>query len=171
MHDREYRSKNNNCLKLQLRIDFLDFSLAQPNGTGYCDLDFLIISRGSSTVPRLCGENADQHGTMEKIEFLRRSESIYDSCFSLRRFQWRYSNHIVHWYEKWLCIWPAMETEDSANRMRCSVAWYCHIIQKWSSNTLRVKSIFLYSSTKWLSSVLYISNWQCHEFQLWNNCE
>lgn len=46
----------------QLRIDFMKFSLAQPNATGVCDNDFLLISGGASTVPRLCGENDDQHG-------------------------------------------------------------------------------------------------------------
>ncbi|XP_044587694.1 uncharacterized protein LOC123267210 [Cotesia glomerata] len=45
----------------QLRIDFMKFSLAQPNATGVCDNDFLLISGGASTVPRLCGENDDQH--------------------------------------------------------------------------------------------------------------
>ncbi|XP_015586174.1 uncharacterized protein LOC107263461 isoform X2 [Cephus cinctus] len=45
----------------QLRLDFLDFSLAQPNSSGVCDLDFLLVSGGASTVPRLCGENTNQH--------------------------------------------------------------------------------------------------------------
>ncbi|XP_043287359.1 uncharacterized protein [Venturia canescens] len=45
----------------QLRIDFLDLSLAQPNANGVCDQDFLLISRGSTTVPRICGENSNQH--------------------------------------------------------------------------------------------------------------
>ncbi|XP_046754101.1 cubilin isoform X1 [Diprion similis] len=45
----------------QLRLDFLDFSLAQPDGTGVCDLDFLTVTGGATLVPRLCGENTNQH--------------------------------------------------------------------------------------------------------------
>ncbi|XP_058792284.1 uncharacterized protein LOC131664866 isoform X2 [Phymastichus coffea] len=45
----------------QLRLDFLDFSLAQPTSEGICDYDLLSVSGGSSRVPRICGENSDQH--------------------------------------------------------------------------------------------------------------
>ncbi|CAD7082002.1 unnamed protein product [Hermetia illucens] len=45
----------------QLRIDFLAFSLAPPNGDGECLTDFISITGGSSRVPRICGENAGQH--------------------------------------------------------------------------------------------------------------
>jgi hypothetical protein len=45
----------------QLRIDFLDFSLAQPNGDGVCIWDYFTVSGGSSPVPRICGDNDGQH--------------------------------------------------------------------------------------------------------------
>jgi hypothetical protein len=45
----------------QLRIDFLDFSIASPNGDGACVNDVLIVRGGSSTVPRICGYNTAQH--------------------------------------------------------------------------------------------------------------
>ncbi|XP_055913510.1 uncharacterized protein LOC129947103 [Eupeodes corollae] len=45
----------------QLRIDFLSFSLAPPNGDGACVTDTLTVTGGSSRVPRICGENTGQH--------------------------------------------------------------------------------------------------------------
>lgn len=45
----------------QLRVDFLDFSLAPPNGEGACVTDYMAISGGSSRVPRICGQNTGQH--------------------------------------------------------------------------------------------------------------
>lgn len=39
----------------------LDFSLAQPNGDGTCNIDYVAITGGSSRVPRICGENSGQH--------------------------------------------------------------------------------------------------------------
>lgn len=45
----------------QLRIDFLDLSLAPPSGDGVCNTDVVSISGGASNVPILCGENSGQH--------------------------------------------------------------------------------------------------------------
>ena len=45
----------------QLRIDFLDLSLAPPNGDGTCNTDILSITGGASQVPPICGENTGQH--------------------------------------------------------------------------------------------------------------
>lgn len=53
---------------LQLRLDFLEATWAQPNSTGFCDLDVFLVSGGSSTVPRICGENTNQHGKMTICE-------------------------------------------------------------------------------------------------------
>lgn len=47
---------------MQLRLDFLEATWAQPNATGYCDFDVFLVSGGSSMVPRICGENTNQHG-------------------------------------------------------------------------------------------------------------
>ncbi|XP_034942135.1 uncharacterized protein [Chelonus insularis] len=53
-----YRCNSNIC---QLRIDFMELRLTQPNASGVCDIDFLLISGASSNVPRICGENNNQH--------------------------------------------------------------------------------------------------------------
>ncbi|XP_015186546.1 PREDICTED: uncharacterized protein LOC107071777 [Polistes dominula] len=45
----------------QIRLDFIDFSLAQPNENGTCDFDLFLVSGASSSVPRICGENSNQH--------------------------------------------------------------------------------------------------------------
>ncbi|EZA49837.1 hypothetical protein DMN91_005680 [Ooceraea biroi] len=52
------RCNSNIC---QLRLDFLEATWAQPNATGWCDFDVFLVSGGSSTVPRICGENTNQH--------------------------------------------------------------------------------------------------------------
>ncbi|XP_048515564.1 uncharacterized protein LOC105693258 [Athalia rosae] len=52
------RCNSNIC---QLRLDFLDFTLAQPDQNGLCDLDFLTVTGGASIVPRICGDNTNQH--------------------------------------------------------------------------------------------------------------
>nr|XP_053655950.1 uncharacterized protein LOC128704837 [Cherax quadricarinatus] len=44
----------------QLRLNFIDFQLAQPDVDGNCNVDFLAVSP-SSTVPRICGSNSGQH--------------------------------------------------------------------------------------------------------------
>jgi len=45
----------------QLKISFLDMSLAPPTGDGVCSNDYFTVTGGSSTVPRICGENSGQH--------------------------------------------------------------------------------------------------------------
>ncbi|KAF2349273.1 CUB domain [Trinorchestia longiramus] len=45
----------------QLRLDFEEFTLSQPNPEGECDRDFLQVVAGSSNVPKICGDNAGQH--------------------------------------------------------------------------------------------------------------
>lgn len=52
----------------QLRIELLDFSLAQPSGDGICNTDVLSISGGASNVPLLCGENSGQHIIVDFID-------------------------------------------------------------------------------------------------------
>lgn len=44
-----------------MRIDFLDLSLAPPNGDGTCNTDLVSITGGASVVPNICGENSGQH--------------------------------------------------------------------------------------------------------------
>ncbi|XP_044758528.1 uncharacterized protein LOC123316489 [Coccinella septempunctata] len=45
----------------QARIDFIAFSLDQPNANGVCVNDGLTIIGGASPVPTICGENGGQH--------------------------------------------------------------------------------------------------------------
>ncbi|XP_047501788.1 uncharacterized protein LOC125047557 [Penaeus chinensis] len=52
------RVNNNIC---QVRLDFLDFELEQPDVDGNCNVDFLTVTGGTSTVPRVCGSNTGQH--------------------------------------------------------------------------------------------------------------
>ncbi|XP_054014781.1 uncharacterized protein LOC128895856 [Hylaeus anthracinus] len=52
------RCNSNIC---QLRLDFLEFNLASPNASGVCDFDLFLASGSSTSVPRICGENANQH--------------------------------------------------------------------------------------------------------------
>ncbi|KAK3921263.1 Cubilin [Frankliniella fusca] len=45
----------------QLRLDFLDLTLAQPDANGVCRSDFLSITGASFAYPRICGVNAGNH--------------------------------------------------------------------------------------------------------------
>lgn len=49
----------------QLRVGFIDFSLAQPTGDGLCTNDYFTITGGASPVPRICGENTGHHVYVE----------------------------------------------------------------------------------------------------------
>ncbi|CAG9815419.1 unnamed protein product [Phaedon cochleariae] len=45
----------------QIRLDFLSFTLAQPNGNGSCVFDSMAITGSGSSIPVICGENSGQH--------------------------------------------------------------------------------------------------------------
>ncbi|KAF4518763.1 hypothetical protein B566_EDAN006167 [Ephemera danica] len=45
----------------QIRLQFVRFSLAQPNAGGQCVSDFLTINNADTKMPRICGSNTDQH--------------------------------------------------------------------------------------------------------------
>ncbi|CAH2035196.1 unnamed protein product, partial [Iphiclides podalirius] len=51
------RCNSNIC---QLRIDFLDMVLAQPDGDGVCSTDSITITGGNTIVPTICGDNTGQ---------------------------------------------------------------------------------------------------------------
>ncbi|XP_026758625.2 uncharacterized protein LOC113518061 [Galleria mellonella] len=52
-----YRCNSNIC---QLRIDFLDMVLAQPDGDGNCATDSVTVTGGNTVVPTICGDNTGQ---------------------------------------------------------------------------------------------------------------
>ncbi|KAG7155783.1 hypothetical protein Hamer_G022111 [Homarus americanus] len=56
------RVNSNIC---QIRLDFLNFNLSQPDINGNCNDDFLTVTPTTSTVPRICGDNDDQHMYMD----------------------------------------------------------------------------------------------------------
>jgi len=55
----------------QLRIDFRDVRLSQPNNQGRCNEDILKIADGSNVpVPLLCGDITGHHGkTVYRTEY------------------------------------------------------------------------------------------------------
>lgn len=44
-----------------MRIDFLNFNLAQPDGNGTCCVDAFNVVGGASIIPPICGENSGSH--------------------------------------------------------------------------------------------------------------
>lgn len=50
----------NGELYIQLRIDFLDLVLAQPDGDGNCVTDSISVTGGNTIVPLLCGDLTGQ---------------------------------------------------------------------------------------------------------------
>ena len=45
----------------QIKLDFEDFTLAQPDVNGICSTQFFEVTNSLSSVPRICGENSGQH--------------------------------------------------------------------------------------------------------------
>ena len=67
-----YKSISNEMVTF--RLDFLSFSIAQPNAETVCTTDTFQIGGTSNKVPVICGDNAGQHSN--KLSYL--------SCFLLR---------------------------------------------------------------------------------------
>lgn len=73
----------------QLRIDFLSFSLAQPNGDGMCNTDYFTVE-GGTYVPKICGQNMGQHIYVEVTKRLpvtvivATTESVYSRRWQLQ---------------------------------------------------------------------------------------
>ncbi|XP_066155055.1 uncharacterized protein [Euwallacea fornicatus] len=45
----------------QARIDFLSFTLAQPDGNGNCVNDAMVVTGSGGSIPVICGDNSGQH--------------------------------------------------------------------------------------------------------------
>ncbi|KAK4010454.1 hypothetical protein OUZ56_019597 [Daphnia magna] len=45
----------------QIRLDFMSFSIGQPNADGNCATDVFRVSGAENLVPEICGDNAGQH--------------------------------------------------------------------------------------------------------------
>lgn len=67
----------------QARLELEQFNL-QPPLQGACSQDYLQVSlNGSDTyVPKLCGENAGQHGTYQSPQAVTGSLRVYCHCRS-----------------------------------------------------------------------------------------
>uniref|UniRef100_A0A336KGM7 CSON006753 protein n=1 Tax=Culicoides sonorensis TaxID=179676 RepID=A0A336KGM7_CULSO len=81
-----YRITRCNTGVCQLRIDMMDFSLAQPSGDGTCIYDYMSVTGGNSRVPRICGENTGQHVYVDFNGDAPITVTIYtSSSFTLQR--------------------------------------------------------------------------------------
>ena len=49
----------------QIKLDFKDFSLAQPDVDGVCASQSFEVLNSLSTVPKICGENTGQHSKLK----------------------------------------------------------------------------------------------------------
>ncbi|XP_018019030.1 uncharacterized protein LOC108675520, partial [Hyalella azteca] len=49
----------------QIRLDLMEFTLAQPDENGVCADDFLQVTGGTTTIPAICGQNNLQHMYVE----------------------------------------------------------------------------------------------------------
>lgn len=51
------------CFSLN-SLDFMSFSIGQPNADGNCAIDVFRVSGAENLVPEICGDNAGQHSKM-----------------------------------------------------------------------------------------------------------
>ncbi|KAK8764705.1 hypothetical protein V5799_032686 [Amblyomma americanum] len=64
----------------QLRLDFLEFSLAPPDEQGLCNVDsFMVRSTVGENLPQLCGENNGQHLPPGCLQYFRSPSAIVRS--------------------------------------------------------------------------------------------
>lgn len=99
----------------QLRVEFLDLSLAPPNGDGVCSTDVISISGGASNIPILCGENSGQHVVVD----FDGTNSISITVSSLSTFTFG-----RHWF-----IRATQLNCDSANRGTISPNYFEYFFQ------------------------------------------
>lgn len=67
----------------QLRLDFEEFTLAQPDENGLCTTDsFMVRTTVGERLPILCGDNAGQHSEYPTLlkEYVKNHELIAPMC-------------------------------------------------------------------------------------------
>ncbi|XP_068209808.1 uncharacterized protein [Palaemon carinicauda] len=71
-----HKSSENIC---QIRLDFKEFHISQPDSNGHCVDDFMIIATESgSNIPTICGNNNGQHMYVDLAPFGEVVEIIVD---------------------------------------------------------------------------------------------
>lgn len=49
------------CFDISIRLDFVDFDIAQPTSGTECTSGAFQVSGASNAVPNICGSNSGQH--------------------------------------------------------------------------------------------------------------
>lgn len=119
----------------QLRIDFLEFSLAQPSGDGVCNTDYLAVTGGGSAVPRICGENAGSH---VYVDFNGNAPITVTMA----------SSGTTTFNRRWHMLMTQIEC-DSASRGWNNIYFLLSFYN------------FVFFSTIWMSSILFGTFWFC----------
>nr|XP_050847064.1 uncharacterized protein LOC127062600 isoform X2 [Vespula vulgaris] len=121
----------------QIRLDFIDFSLAQPNMNGTCDYDLFLITGASSSVPRICGENSNQHVYVDfngaspiTISIGTNADYAFDRRWNIRIQQiacdslWRAPNGCLQYYKSTSDTVTSFNYGTTVNsRCYCSIQW------------------------------------------------
>ncbi|XP_068216085.1 uncharacterized protein [Palaemon carinicauda] len=82
-----HRMKDDIC---QIRLDFLELHLSQPDWDGHCNDDFLVVTGEMDTfVPILCGHNDGQHMYVEVVPDGGALEIVIDSALPSSSRSWR----------------------------------------------------------------------------------
>ncbi|XP_018016718.1 uncharacterized protein LOC108673405, partial [Hyalella azteca] len=83
------RASNDIC---QMRVDFLQLELSQPDANGQCISDFLTVTGGITDAPIICGSNTGQHmyidvdpnGGSVRLSVDRTAASVSDRIWNVR---------------------------------------------------------------------------------------
>ena len=82
----------------QVRLDFLSFTLAQPNSDGLCTNDLFTVTGTSNNIPTICGYNTGQHS--KSIIHQLRTEIMNQSITSVFGSDtWNWVTSVVHHHD------------------------------------------------------------------------
>lgn len=73
----------------QIRIDFLTFTLSQPDGDGICSTDVFTVEGVSTDFPRICGQNQGQHIYVDFLNHLPVTIAVLTSENSTMSRRWQ----------------------------------------------------------------------------------